>query len=226
MKGVWDVGKCPCDWKEDPTTPTPELEHRVDQILEDILAQHSITHSSSSSNLSRSNSSYKPKFAEPFSSKRHRDNEEILSSSASLYGAVSHPYSHKMPMGKQHSSPSSHSADQRTSPPFLLPFPSRSLSHTESNQPITSSFNHLLDNNNERRLIVRCGTTITNYHISKLFDLVPNMEERSPISLNTFNEHYFIVRYRSCQFATYAREKLHAFQFPDGEILSVQYYDE
>ncbi|CAF5225361.1 unnamed protein product, partial [Rotaria magnacalcarata] len=108
----------------------------------------------------------------------------------------------------------------------LLPFPSRSLSHTESNQPITSSFNHLLDNNNERRLIVRCGTTITNYHISKLFDLVPNMEERSPISLNTFNEHYFIVRYRSCQFATYAREKLHAFQFPDGEILSVQYYDE
>ncbi|CAM4781396.1 unnamed protein product [Rotaria magnacalcarata] len=142
---------------------------------------------------------YKPKFAEPFSSKRHRDNEEILSSSASLYGAVSPPYSHKMPMGKQHPSPSSHSTDHRPSPPPLLPFPSRSLSHTESNQPITSSFNHLLDNNNERRLIVRCGTTITNYHISKLFDLVPNMEERSPISLNTFNEHYFIVRYRSCQ---------------------------
>ncbi|CAF4508629.1 unnamed protein product, partial [Rotaria magnacalcarata] len=37
---------------------------------------------------------------------------------------------------------------------------------------------------------------------------------------------YFIVRYKSCQFAAYAREKLHAFQFPDGEILSVQYYDE
>ncbi len=100
---------------------------------------------------------------------------------------------------------------------------------------------HLLDINNERRLIVRCGMTITNYHISKLFDLVPNMEECSPISLNTFNERmknkiffifkifnldYFIVRYKSCQFATYAREKLHAFQFPDGEILSVQYYDE
>jgi hypothetical protein len=47
---------------------------------------------------------------------------------------------------------------------------------------------HLLDINNERRLIVRCGMTITNYHISKLFDLVPNMEECSPISLNTFNE--------------------------------------
>ncbi|CAF4483084.1 unnamed protein product [Rotaria sp. Silwood2] len=36
--------------------PTPELEHRVDQILENILAQHSITQSSSSSNLNRSNS--------------------------------------------------------------------------------------------------------------------------------------------------------------------------
>jgi hypothetical protein len=41
-----------------------------------------------------------------------------------------------------------------------------------------------------------------------------------------FDLDYFIVRYKSCQFATYAREKLHAFQFPDGEILSVQYYDE
>lgn len=37
---------------------------------------------------------------------------------------------------------------------------------------------------------------------------------------------YFIVRYKSSQFTTYAREKLHAFQFPDGEMLSVQYYDE
>ncbi|CAF4698154.1 unnamed protein product, partial [Rotaria magnacalcarata] len=61
----------------------------------------------------------------------------------------------------------------------LLPLPSRSLSHIETNQPVTSSAYHLLDNNNERRLIVRCGTTITNYHISKLFDLVPNMEECS-----------------------------------------------
>ncbi|CAM2725422.1 unnamed protein product [Rotaria socialis] len=167
---------------------------------------------------------YKPKFAEPFSSKRHRDTEEILSSSASLYGALSPPYSHKIQLGKQHQSPSSN--DHRPSPPPLLPLPSRSLSHIETNQPVTSSAYHLLDNNNERRLIVRCGTTITNYHISKLFDLVPNMEECSGLNLNTFNEHYFIVRYKSCQFATYAREKLHAFQFPDGEILSVQYYDE
>ncbi|CAF1020631.1 unnamed protein product [Rotaria sp. Silwood1] len=170
---------------------------------------------------------YKPKFAEPFSSKRHRDTEEILSSTASLYGAVSPPYCHKIPIGKQHPSPSSNSTDHRPSPPPLLPLPpSRSLSHTETNQSITSSAYHLLDNNNERRLIVRCGITITNYHISKLFDLIPNMEECSSLSLNTFNEHYFIVRYKSCQFATYAREKLHAFQFPDGEILSVQYYDE
>ncbi|CAF1964711.1 unnamed protein product [Rotaria magnacalcarata] len=167
---------------------------------------------------------YKPKFAEPFSSKRHRDTEEILSSSASLYGALSPPYSHKIQLGRQHQSPSSN--DHRPSPPPLLPLPSRSLSHIETNQPVTSSAYHLLDNNNERRLIVRCGTTITNYHISKLFDLVPNMEECSGLNLNTFNEHYFIVRYKSCQFATYAREKLHAFQFPDGEILSVQYYDE
>ncbi len=41
-----------------------------------------------------------------------------------------------------------------------------------------------------------------------------------------FNLGYFIVRYKTAQFATYAREKLHAFQFPDGEMLSVQYYDE
>ncbi len=53
--------------------------------------------------------------------------------------------------------------------------------------PVNNSY-HLLDINNERRLIVRCGMTITNYHISKLFDLVPNMEECSPLTLNTFNE--------------------------------------
>ncbi|UJR09481.1 hypothetical protein I4U23_013719 [Adineta vaga] len=158
---------------------------------------------------------YKPKFAEPFSSKRHRDAEEILSSSASLYGAVSPPYRQKLSIAKQYSSPST---DRRPSPPPLLPLP--------SNQTITSSSYHLLDNNIECRLIVRCGKTITEYHISKLFDLVPHMEECSFLNLNTFNEHYFIVRYKSCQFATYAREKLHAFQFPDGEMLSVQYYDE
>ncbi|CAF1123671.1 unnamed protein product [Adineta steineri] len=174
--------------------------------------------------------SYKPKFAEPFSSKRHRDNEDALPSSASIYGAVSPPYRQKMSSGKQHPSPSSNSNDHRPSPPPLLPLPTRSLSNNDSNQsstlsPVSNSY-HLLEINNERRLIVRCGMTITNYHISKLFDLVPNMEECSPLTLNTFNEHYFIVRYKTCQFATYAREKLHAFQFPDGEILSVQYYDE
>ncbi|CAF0806330.1 unnamed protein product [Adineta ricciae] len=176
--------------------------------------------------------SYKPKFAEPFSSKRHRDNEDSVPSSASIYGAVSPPYRQKLSSSKPHLSPSSNSNDHRPSPPPLLPLPSRpSSSNVESNQssstlsPVSNSY-HLLDINSERRLIVRCGMTITNYHISKLFDLVPNMEECSPLSLNTFNEHYFIVRYKSCQFATYAREKLHAFQFPDGEILSVQYYDE
>ena len=75
---------------------------------------------------------YKPKFAEPFSSKRHRDAEEILSSSASLYGAVSPPYRHKISINKQYPSPSSNATDRRPSPPPLLPFPSRSLSHNES----------------------------------------------------------------------------------------------
>jgi hypothetical protein len=75
---------------------------------------------------------YKPKFAEPFSSKRHRDAEEILPSSASLYGAVSPPYRQKMPINRQHSSPSSNSTDRRPSPPPLLPLPSRSLSHNKS----------------------------------------------------------------------------------------------
>ncbi|CAF1580676.1 unnamed protein product, partial [Didymodactylos carnosus] len=41
-----------------------------------------------------------------------------------------------------------------------------------------------------------------------------------------FGEYFYIIRYKTCQFATYAREKLHAFQFPDGEVLSVQYYDD
>ncbi|CAF1361441.1 unnamed protein product [Adineta steineri] len=169
---------------------------------------------------------YKPKFAEPFSSKRHRDAEETLPSSASIYGAFSPPYSHKISTNKQHLSPSSYSTDRRLSPPPLLPFPSRSLSYPDSNQTITSPAYHLLDNNNECRLIIRGNKTITKYHISKLFDLVPHMEECSLLNINTFNENYYIVRYKSCQFATYAREKLHAFQYPDGEILSVQYYDE
>jgi hypothetical protein len=124
---------------------------------------------------------YKPKFAEPFSSKRHRDTEEILSSSASLYGAFSPPYRSKIRLGKQHPSPSSNSIDRRSSPPPSL---SRTLSHNESISPAY----HLLENNNERRLIIRCGITITNYHISKLFDLVPNMEECSLLSSKTFNE--------------------------------------
>ena len=148
---------------------------------------------------------YKPKFAEPFSSKRHRDTEENLPSSGSLYGAVSPPYRHKIPMVKQYLSPSSYSSDRRPSPPPLLPFPSRSLSYTDpslfsiikltkiisflhSDQTLTSPAYHLLDNNNECRLIIRCGKTITKYHVSKLFDLVPYMEECSPISFNTFNE--------------------------------------
>ena len=170
---------------------------------------------------------YKPKFAEPFSSKRHRDAEETLPSSASLYGAFSPPHRR---LNKAHPSPTN--TDRRLSPP-------PSLSRTDSISPAY----HLLENNNERRLIIRCGITITKYHISKLFDLVPSMEECSPIGLNSFNERkmydekfpsllnkclvdYFLVRYKSAQYATYAREKLHAFQFPDGEMLSVQYYDE
>ncbi|CAF3397491.1 unnamed protein product [Rotaria sp. Silwood1] len=181
--------------------------------------------------LEECDQSYKPKFAEPFSSKRHHDNEDTLPSSASIYGTISPPYRQKISSSKQHLSPSSISNDHRPSPPPLLPLPTtRSLSNIESNQPLTlspvSNSYHLLEINNERRLIVRCGMTITKYHISKLFDLIPNMEECSPLNINTFNEHYFIVCYKSCQFATYAREKLHAFQFPDGEILSVQYYDD
>jgi hypothetical protein len=57
-----------------------------------------------------------------------------------------------------------------------------------ADQTLTSPAYHLLDNNNECRLIIRCGKTITKYHISKLFDLVPHMEECSAMSLNRFNE--------------------------------------
>ena len=114
---------------------------------------------------------YKPKFAEPFSSKRHRDAEETLPSSASLYGAFSPPHRR---LNKSHPSPT---YDRRLSPP-------PSLSRIDSISPAY----HLLENNNERRLIIRCGMTITKYHISKLFDLVPNMEECSALSLTTSNE--------------------------------------
>ncbi len=75
---------------------------------------------------------YKPKFAEPFSSKRHRDNEDAGPSSASLYGAVSPPYRQKVPSGKQHPSPSSNSNEHRPSPPPLLALPARSLSNADS----------------------------------------------------------------------------------------------
>ncbi len=73
---------------------------------------------------------YKPKFAEPFSSKRHRDNEDTLPSSASIYGAVSPPYRQKMSSNRQHPSPSSNSNEHRPSPPPLLALPPRSSSTT------------------------------------------------------------------------------------------------
>ena len=74
---------------------------------------------------------YKPKFAEPFSSKRHRDNED---SSASIYGAVSPPYLQKVSSSKQHPSPSSNPAEHRPSPPPLLALPTRSLSNADSSR--------------------------------------------------------------------------------------------
>lgn len=57
--------------------------------------------------------------------------------------------------------------------------------------PLYNSYD-LFESNNERRLIVRCGMTITKYHVSKLFDLIPNMEECSPLSVNTSNERKFL----------------------------------
>lgn len=75
---------------------------------------------------------YKPKFAEPFSTKRHRDNEDTGPSSASLYGAGSPPYRSKASSGKQHPSPSSTSNEHRPSPPPLLPLPTRSLPTLDS----------------------------------------------------------------------------------------------
>lgn len=135
--------------------------------------------------------SYRPKFAEPFSSKRHRDAEDALPSSASISGAISPPYRQKSSSNKQHPSPSSNSHEHRPSPPPLLAVPNRSSTNSVEQasalSPVSNSY-HLLEINNERRLIVRCGMTITNYHISKLFDLVPNMEECAPLSINNFNE--------------------------------------
>ena len=74
---------------------------------------------------------YKPKFAEPFSSKRHRDNEDTLSSLTSINGAISPPYRQKMSSSKQHPSPLSNFNDHRPSPPPLLPLLTRSLPNTE-----------------------------------------------------------------------------------------------
>lgn len=137
--------------------------------------------------------SYRPKFAEPFSSKRHRDAEDGLLSSASISGAVSPPYRQKSSSNKQHPSPSSNSHEHRPSPPPLLAVPNRSAEQQSSIVAAVSNSYHLLEINNERRLIVRCGMTITNYHISKLFDLVPNMEECSPLSINNFNERMTMI---------------------------------
>lgn len=78
--------------------------------------------------------------------------------------------------------------------------------HTHVNsylgQTITSASYHLLDSNTECRLIVRCGKTVTEYHVSKLFDLVPHMEECSALNFNTFNErrkfHWRLFSVQEC----------------------------
>ncbi|CAF3706911.1 unnamed protein product [Rotaria sordida] len=136
--------------------------------------------------LTGENKDYKPKFAEPLSSKHHCDNEDTLLTPASIYDAISLLYRQKISSTKQY-----------------LPLSTCSLSNIESKI------------NNERRLIVRCEMTITKYHISKLFDLIPNMEEYSPININIFNEHYFIIRYKSCQYATIINDLINQSQNED-----------
>lgn len=84
----------------------------------------------------------------------------------------------------------------------------------------TSPAYHLLDHNNERRLIVRCGMTITNYHISKLFDLVPNMEECSALSLNHFNERTWSILWILCE--RFSTSDFRSFYCP-LQIVSIRY---
>ena len=79
---------------------------------------------------------------------------------------------------------------------------------------------HLLDHNNERRLIIRCGMTITNYHISKLFDLVPNMEECSALSLNNFNERMRSILWILCE--RFSTNDFRSFHCP-LQIVSIRY---
>ncbi|CAF0962227.1 unnamed protein product [Rotaria sordida] len=66
--------------------------------------------------LTGENKDYKPKFAEPFSSKHHCDNEDTLPTPASIYDAISPLYRQKISSTKQY-----------------LPLSTCSLSNIESN---------------------------------------------------------------------------------------------
>ncbi|TRY88850.1 hypothetical protein DNTS_016934 [Danionella cerebrum] len=76
-------------------------------------------------------------------------------------------------------------------------------------------------------LVVSSRATITQEQIYSLFDLIPGMDycemQRDQYG---FSKGQVVVRYSNLGSSVYAREKLHGFEYPPGNRLSVAYVDD
>ncbi|CAF1424756.1 unnamed protein product [Didymodactylos carnosus] len=151
--------------------------------------------------LEECDTTFKPKFAEPLTSKRHRDREEPNSPSSSIFTTTpSSPSNSTSPRHIQHSSSPVVSVERYNYQPNSLLQKQPRLNEPTTRSPNfvsclpipmprpPSTYPNLLESNTERRLIVRCSANINLYHISKLFDLIPGLEECSPIKLQTLRD--------------------------------------
>lgn len=77
------------------------------------------------------------------------------------------------------------------------------------------------------RLTVSASSSVNQDQIWRLFDLVPGLDfcdrARSGQRDNRNNRGMFIVVYNNPQSATYAKEKLHGFEYPPGHRIVVRY---
>uniref|UniRef100_A0A8C2G7A7 RNA binding motif protein 45 n=1 Tax=Cyprinus carpio TaxID=7962 RepID=A0A8C2G7A7_CYPCA len=78
-----------------------------------------------------------------------------------------------------------------------------------------------------RCLLVSSRVAVTQEQIYGLFDLIPGMDfcemQRDQYS---FSKGQVLVRYNNLGSAVYAKEKLHGFEYPPGNCLSVSYIDD
>ncbi|XP_006012349.1 RNA-binding protein 45 [Latimeria chalumnae] len=89
--------------------------------------------------------------------------------------------------------------------------------------------NDLRDHENiSKCLSVASRVCLTQEQLFNLFDLIPGLEycevQRDPYS--GYNKGQALVRYNNVASAIYAREKLHGFDYPPGNMLVVTYFDD